>query len=1279
MNNDGGCYQPRYPLANAPGSEIQQRNYEDWMDMCTNGESGLLFNDTANAVRDALIIGTGIAWAILSIPFPLASSVAGIFNVLIPYWWPVPSETAAPGTPEAQFTWNQMMSAVEELTDEKILESKRSDVIARWQGIQSLGRDYYQAICDLKADPSNESKKVAVRDAFDDIEDYIKISMPFFGANGFQVPMLAMYAQAANMHLLLLRDVVQHGRSWGFQQYEVDRYYSNVGSIGNPGLLQLLSTYTEYCITWYNTGLKKQYDTGDWNKFNDFRRDMTITALDIVALWPTYDPILYAVPTKSQLTRTVYTRIEGDTGGGNINVEQALSVADVERNVVDIPRLFTWLREITVDAIQGENSFVAKGRGIKHQYTLNGTIQEGGYQGELGTMRETLSLTSPDATSQIASGDVWQILTQNYRRFGGDRSSAVVGWVFKCTGFSDQPVFYRNPSSSYIYPAITGLPCRGADLEPCDPCNPTNPCRNEIVNPSEVCGNKPLYSHRLSYLGLGMLTSNDDLFVAPGTTYAAYFGYGWTHVSADAINMIDTEKITQIPAVKASTISGEARVVKGPASTGGDLVELSNGTEQRNMQLVITAPSGERTYRVRVRYASNMQTNIIIFMKDAFNDFSAPATTTDMTNLTYNKFGYLETLLYSYNEVENFTDVVRIYATGTDSGTFILDKIEFIPIEGSVEEYQADQDLEKAWKAVNALFTNDAKNALQLGVTDYDVDQAANKVDCMSDDVFPKEKMILLDQVKFAKRLSQKRNLLNDGDFESPDWSGGNGWKTSPTVYVAADNPIFKGRYLNMPGATSSPFTSNVYPTYAYQKVDESKLKPYTRYLVRGFVGSSNELELFVTRYGKEVHDKMNIPLNPMNTWNQPDRVPDSCGTGQVSGYTASSDPCQANAYTTATSGMMMPTTQGLCEEKRNFVFHIDVGEINQRANLGIAVGFNISSPTGMAQLSNVEVVEAKPLTGEALARVKKREQKWKRELEQKCAQTEKVVTAAQQAVNSLFTDARKDRLKATTTMQNIVNAEEKVNAIPYVYDSNFEDIPGMNFDSFTQLQSQVMNAFRLYGYRNAIQNGDFSSGLATWHATDGADVQERDGRSHVLAISNWSANVSQEVCVQPERGYVLRVTARKEGSGKGYVTISDCTEENTETVTFTANEDVTIPRPPVRPRRSATPSICDAPRYAESFGIVPDDNNMMNTSQASYGTASCSCGCGNTIHNQSENYQTKTYQSTSILSSMNGPSSDYITKTIEIFPEANRVRIEIGETEGSFLVESVELMCMED
>ncbi|MGI8363309.1 hypothetical protein [Bacillus cereus] len=49
-----------------------------------------------------------------------------------------------------------------------------------------------------------------------------------------------------------------------------------------------------------------------------------------------------------------------------------------------------------------------------------------------------------------------------------------------------------------------------------------------------------------------------------------------------------------------------------------------------------------------------------------------------------------------------------------------------------------------------------------------------------------------------------------------------------------------------------------------------------------------------------------------------------------------------------------------------------------------------------------------------------------------------------------------------------------------------------------------------------------------------------------------WGAQVSQQFRVQPNCKYVLRVTAKKVGSGVGYVTIQDGAHHR-ETLTFNA------------------------------------------------------------------------------------------------------------------------------
>ncbi|MES1053839.1 hypothetical protein FOA24_33820 [Bacillus thuringiensis] len=569
------------------------------------------------SARDGVSIATGIGWAILGfVPVvgPGLSAAAGILNVIIPFLWP---EDETPGTPQAQITWDKLMSTVEGLTDERILASKRSDATARLQGIQGLTRDYTQAINDLKTDPNNELKKDRVRDAFDDVEDYLKVSMPFFRAQGFEAQMLAMYAQAANMHLLLLRDVVQHGTSWGFQQYEVDRYYSNTNSQGNPGMLQLLTQYTEHCVSWYNTGLANRRATNNWDTFNNFRKDMTLMVLDIISLWPTYDPNFYAVPTKSQLTRTLYTPVLGRTSGK--------SLSNIEDSVVASPSLFTWLRSLhlyshIINAQFGYSRFC--GVRPNYQYTLNNNIITGEMKGLYGD-RDRQDITIPSLQDNDDIRFIWTSRGNdpNYSQ----NTHQVIEWQFEFAKSATQTATTTDIRYPYWIESVL-------------------PYINENPN---------LYSHRFSHMGAGISINS--------SASTDYYSYGWTHVSADYNNLIDAQKITQIPAVKASSISGGARVVKGPGSTGGDLIELPFSTAGR-ITLNVTLADITKSYKVRVRYASGSNSKIADTL--TYADFSY----TDSDIITPSSSDY--TYIYDLNPSD----------FGGLEGKFFIDKIEFIPM-----------------------------------------------------------------------------------------------------------------------------------------------------------------------------------------------------------------------------------------------------------------------------------------------------------------------------------------------------------------------------------------------------------------------------------------------------------------------------------------------------------------------------------------------------------------------------------------------------------------------
>ncbi|MEE2021498.1 pesticidial crystal protein, partial [Bacillus toyonensis] len=282
------------------------------------------------------------------------------------------------------------------------------------------------------------------------------------------------------------------------------------------------------------------------------------------------------------------------------------------------------------------------------------------------------------------------------------------------------------------------------------------------------------------------------------------------------------------------------------------------------------------------------------------------------------------------------------------------------------------------------------KNTLKLETTDYEIDQAAISIECMSNEQNPQEKMILWDEVKQAKQLSQSRNLLYNGDFEDAS----NGWKTSYTIEIGKYSSIFKGQYLHMFGARD--VLGEVFPTYVYQKIDESKLKPYTRYRVRGFVGSSKDLKLVVTRYGKEIDAIMDVPDDLAYMQPTP-----SCGDYRCEsasqyvsqGYpTPYGDGYASDRYACPSDRVKKHVK---CHNRHPFDFHIDTGELDINTNVGIWVLFKISNPDGYATLGNLEVIEEGPITGEALTHAKQKEKKWNQHMEKAQIETQQAYDPA--------------------------------------------------------------------------------------------------------------------------------------------------------------------------------------------------------------------------------------------------------------------------------------------
>ncbi|BAR87552.1 cry1Ia (plasmid) [Bacillus thuringiensis serovar tolworthi] len=547
--------------------------------------------------------------------------------------------------------------------------------------------------------------------------------LPSFAVSGEEVPLLPIYAQAANLHLLLLRDASIFGKEWGLSSSEISTFYNRQ--------VERAGDYSDHCVKWYSTGLNNLRGTNaeSWVRYNQFRRDMTLMVLDLVALFPSYDTQMYPIKTTAQLTREVYTDAIGtvhphpsftSTTWYNNN---APSFSAIEAAVVRNPHLLDFLEQVTIYSLLSRWSntqYMNMWGGHKLEFrTIGGTLNIS-TQGSTNTSINpvTLPFTSRDVYRTESLAGLNLFLTQPVN--GVPRVD--FHWKF---------VTHPIASDNFYYPGYAGIGTQLQDSE------------NEL--PPEATGqpNYESYSHRLSHIGL------------ISASHVKALVYSWTHRSADRTNTIEPNSITQIPLVKAFNLSSGAAVVRGPGFTGGDILRRTNTGTFGDIRVNINPPFAQR-YRVRIRYASttDLQFHTSINGK-AINQGNFSATMNRGEDLDYKTFRTVGfTTPFSFLDVQStFTIGAWNFSSGNE---VYIDRIEFVPVEVT---YEAEYDFEKAQEKVTALFTSTNPRGLKTDVKDYHIDQVSNLVESLSDEFYLDEKRELFEIVKYAKQLHIERNM----------------------------------------------------------------------------------------------------------------------------------------------------------------------------------------------------------------------------------------------------------------------------------------------------------------------------------------------------------------------------------------------------------------------------------------------------------------------------------------------------------------------------------------
>ncbi|PGW46199.1 hypothetical protein [Bacillus thuringiensis] len=388
-------------------------------------------------------------------------------------------------------------------------------------------------------------------------------------------------------------------------------------------------------------------------------------------------------------------------------------------------------------------------------------------------------------------------------------------------------------------------------------------------------------------------------------------------------------------------------------------------------------------------------------------------------------------------------------------------------------------DIVQTRTMVQGLFSADNPTQLAPGVTDYWIDYVHQQVQSLPN-ALASEKRELNTRVNQAKRLSKSQNVLQS------DSMGGAGWKLGRKVFISPGDLQYKGPQLVLPPS------SLVYPSYAYQTVPESALKPYTRYYLSVFVLQADSLHIISSRYGNAISHVVNV------------------------GYSTS-----------------MPTSpDGVLNSPHFFQYPIDVGAVHPDANLGITVGFTVPT-NGFAKISQVSLTEARPLTAAEVRRVQNQDEQWFQPYLRQQAEIQTSLQVATNQLNAIYNSTNwSGAIGPNVTYTDLANVTvlEPTPSQPRLS----TDLPIQDPDAQQKaaIFQATQRAWMQLQARNIVPNSLFLQGGQNWNV-EGTVSFPQENNKPVLTLSDWDATVSQMISLPVHNGYTeYRVRVRAKGKG---------------------------------------------------------------------------------------------------------------------------------------------------
>ncbi|RGP43380.1 insecticidal delta-endotoxin Cry8Ea1 family protein, partial [Bacillus thuringiensis] len=179
-------------------------------------------------------------------------------------------------------TMEEILTAVEAMLNQKLSEEVHTRITLELQGLQQNVANFLEDVEDFDnliildgVEDGNQPQ--AIIDSVNTLHQLFVNRMPQFQNPTYKVLLLPLFAQAANLHIAFLKEVLDNASNWGLTSAQVKTYTNR--------FLDAIRDYSNHCIETYQRDFQQQFSK-NFKAVLEYRTFMILNVLEYVSLWP---------------------------------------------------------------------------------------------------------------------------------------------------------------------------------------------------------------------------------------------------------------------------------------------------------------------------------------------------------------------------------------------------------------------------------------------------------------------------------------------------------------------------------------------------------------------------------------------------------------------------------------------------------------------------------------------------------------------------------------------------------------------------------------------------------------------------------------------------------------------------------------------------------------------------------------------------------------------------------------------------------------------------------